>query len=270
MQLNNPILTKCTYDEQESMMPKSECQDFDQLSPLDIVAKTEDNSLGSIVLSKTAQAFLRHSLHLAVQNLFESGTVEELMDKTLSRVTSFDSAHSGEYNSDGYNMRNIPLPKGGQDPRKSYQRRPSTAEPRFARSHVCHRTSSMGVVFGSIWIRISTLRVGAGSNVSSGKFEIITSFIFYPASWLTRVGFRYGVEAKLSNSTAGWQFNLCPVRAVPDDSLIFELCQRGNAKAVELLLQRGDASVRDTSPKGWTPLHVSEIDMIALDEEEQV
>lgn len=249
------------------MVPKSECRDIGQLPPLEIVAKSEDNSLGSIVSSKTAQAFLKQSLHLAVENLFESGTVEGLMDKTLNRVTSFESEYSGEYNSDSYNMRNIPLPKGGQDVRKGLQKRPLTAEPRLTRSHVCHRTSSMGVVFGSIWIRITTLRVDAGSSASRGKFEIITSFIFYPASWLTRLGFRYGVEAKLSNSTAGWQFNFCPVRAVPDNSLIFELCQRGNAKAVELLLQRGDASVRDTSSKGWTPLHVSGIDMIALNEE---
>jgi hypothetical protein len=60
----------------------------------------------------------------------------------------------------------------------------------------------MGVVLGSIWIRTSTLRAEEGSNATSGKLEVITSFIFYPASWLTRIGLRYGTEASLKADIA--------------------------------------------------------------------
>ncbi|KAF3034602.1 hypothetical protein E8E12_004361 [Didymella heteroderae] len=40
-----------------------------------------------------------------------------------------------------------------------------------------------------------------------------------------------------------------------EDSLIFDLCRTGQTRAVEALLEKGMASVVDTSPKGWKPLH---------------
>ncbi len=123
----------------------------------------------------------------------------------------------------------------------------------------------MGVVLGTIWVRTSTLHVEPGSTISDGKFQIITSFIFYPVSWLARIGFHYGMEARLNNSTDGWRFNFNPICVVPDNSLIFELCRMSDVNAVELLLQRGDASIRDTSSKGWTPLHVSPVQSNRID-----
>jgi len=116
----------------------------------------------------------------------------------------------------------------------------------------------MGVILGSIWIRTSTLRVSnVGLNSSIGDLEVITSFIFYPASWFSRTGLRYGTEANFQWSpTMGWKFNVSVIRAVPENSLIFDMCRAGNADGVKLLLSRGDASLKDTSPKGWTPLHV--------------
>jgi len=44
---------------------------------------------------------------------------------------------------------------------------------------------------------------------------------------------------------------------MPENSLLFDLCRTGDVQAVKLMLARGDASVKDTSPKVWTPLHVS-------------
>jgi hypothetical protein len=88
--------------------------------------------------------------------------------------------------------------------------------------------------------------------------DVITFFIFYPASWLSRIGLGYGTEASLNYSVEnGWKFNFIPVRAVPESSLTLDLCRRGETQAVELMLARSDASVKDTSPKGWSPLHVS-------------
>lgn len=202
---------------------------------------------------------MKHSLQLTVEKLFESGTMEQLMDMSLSRMASFESACSVNCDSSDYNIRNTLRSKERYDLRKG-QEKPPHAASRFTRSRVCHRTSSIGIMLGSIWVRISTLSVEVGSTASGERFEIITSFIFYPASWLTKVGFHYGAEASLTNSTSGWKFNFNPVRAVPENSLLFEFCRTGNVRAVELLLERGQASLRDTSPKGWTPLHVSMIE----------
>lgn len=85
-----------------------------------------------------------------------------------------------------------------------------------------------------------------------------TSYTVYPAGWLIRFGIRSGLRFKFhSSSTQGWKTTLKPFCPVPDDSLVFELCRQGNASAVGTLLSRGDASVRDTDSRGYTPLHVS-------------
>ncbi|KAI4665460.1 uncharacterized protein J4E78_002921 [Alternaria triticimaculans] len=71
------------------------------------------------------------------------------------------------------------------------------------------------------------------------------------------MGIQSGLEAVVASGGRSWLFNCnitvtCPV---PDDSLIFELCRTGQTRAVETLLEKGMASVVDTSPKGWKPLH---------------
>jgi len=223
-----------------------------------LVPKNDNSSVAAIVSSKAVQGFLQHSLHLAVDNLFASGTVQQLMDTTLNQVTSFDTASSGSYGSETYYIRNMPVSHGQSGPKTSTTEENPSHGPRLTRSKVCNQSSSMGVVLGSIWIRTSTLKAEDGSNASAGKLEVITSFIFYPVSWLTRIGLRYGTEASLKYSAStGWRFNVEAVRAMPENSLLFDLCRMGDVQAVKLMLARGDASVKDTSPKGWTPLHVS-------------
>ncbi|KAF2184162.1 hypothetical protein K469DRAFT_634344 [Zopfia rhizophila CBS 207.26] len=83
----------------------------------------------------------------------------------------------------------------------------------------------------------------------------MTSLIFYPATWIKRMGLDHGLEARMVNSKYGWQFNLNPIRAVPENSPIFDLCRAGQTNAVELLISKGHGSVLDTSLKGWSPLH---------------
>jgi hypothetical protein len=64
----------------------------------------------------------------------------------------------------------------------------------------------------------------------------------------------------VSSAGQSWLFN-CRITvtcALPGDSLIFELCRTGQTRAVQTLFDKGLASVVDTSPKGWKPLHVSE------------
>ena len=54
----------------------------------------------------------------------------------------------------------------------------------------------------------------------------------------------------------GWQFQLNPVRAVPESSQIFELAKSSELRSVAFRIVKGLASVLDASLKGWTPLHV--------------
>ena len=131
---------------------------------------------------------------------------------------------------------------------------PTRQQVDFRKVH--HRVSATETPFGTVWLRTSTVRAGSCSKSSKGLYAV-NSFIYYPSWWLTKLGLTHGVEASLSSSTKGWQFCLNPVRAVPDSSLIFDFCKMGNIEAVQRLLARGEATVRDASPKGWTPLHVS-------------
>jgi len=274
-QLRNPILTKKSdHTDDGDVTPDASPPAYSAVDPslnssdteplrADALSQPKRDTTAAIVSSKAVQTFMRQALHMAVDNLFASGTVEQLMDTTLDRVTAFESISSGKCSGDGQDLK-----RGGADSKRGVPNSPEDEDkcpPQqgrrgsiFSRARVCHQTSSMGVVLGSIWVRTSTLKVEDGTDSSGRKLEVITSFIFYPASWLSRFGLGYGTEANLNYSVeSGWKFNFAPVRAVSENALIFELCRRGETQAVELMLARGDASVKDTSPKGWSPLHVS-------------
>ena len=207
--------------------------------------------------SDVMKKILKHSVEQAIEQLIDSGTVQELMSRAISHVTTFESVSSGQYSPDGYVMNTA---QSFQPPRRGSSWCEDDGLPgtsRSSRSRVCHRVSSYGSVFGCVWVRTSTLHLEAHSKASKGNFQTVTSFIFYPASWLKRIGVQHGVEASMINSQNGWQFRLNPVRAVPEGSEIFKLCQYGEVELVEHLIADGLASVLDTSPKGWMPLHVS-------------
>jgi hypothetical protein len=263
-QLQNPVISKTSdappsYADSFTPTPGEKTQ---SLSHREVISG--DTSLSAIASSAVVQKFLQHSLHLAVDDLFVSGTVQQLMEASLNKVTSFDAVHTGSYDSDGHEICRIPVTEYEKSQSKqtdsttNKQSAAQEAPPGLRRSRTCYGKSSIGVVLGSIWIRTSTLKVAEASSISAGQLEVITSFIFYPASWLSRIGLKYGAEANLQWSpTAGWKFNIATVRAVPENSYIFDFCREGNVKAVMRLIERGDASLEDTSPKGWTPLHVS-------------
>jgi hypothetical protein len=129
------------------------------------------------------------------------------------------------------------------------------------RFHVRHRLSSFKTAFGCIWLRTTAIRRPDRADNAQERTQSITSFAFYPARWLQLIGLRAGVEAIIASVAQSWVFNcrLTVTRAVPEDALIFELCRSGQTRAVEVLFRKGLASVGDTSPKGWRPLHVSDI-----------
>lgn len=273
-QLRNPILSKTakspayddpysSYKTEDLPTPKAELPSLGSVKRMN-----EDTSTSAIASSAVIQKFLQRSLHLAVDDLFASGTVQQLMESSLNQVTSFDTTYAGSYDADDYDIHKVPIsedekpqPKQSGSTASRTQATPK-APPRLSRSKICHQKSSIGVVLGSIWVRTSTLKVAEKSSITAGQLEVITSFIFYPASWLSRIGLRYGTEANLQWSpSAGWKFNVSAVKAVPENSLIFDFCREGNIQGVMKLFERGDASMKDTSPKGWTPLHVSTEDL---------
>ncbi|KAI1324748.1 hypothetical protein F5Y16DRAFT_423631 [Xylariaceae sp. FL0255] len=205
----------------------------------------------SMTSNRLVREFLQKSMQIAVDDLFSSGTIEGLLDNTINQVTEFETHLQGTHRNDGsYEVDNSAKGRCHQESKKN----PFDNSTRASR--VCHRTSSVGVLFGSIWVRTSTLRLAKKSSTAAGgDFQITTSFIFYPSAWLIRIGLGQGVEASLKNSKDGWKFDFNPIRAVPDNSLIFELCKDGDMLGVQRLLKRQEASLKDTSPQGWTPLH---------------
>jgi hypothetical protein len=121
-----------------------------------------------------------------------------------------------------------------------------------------HHASSFRTALGHAWVRTTTIYPTNGPP--TGTCQTVTSFVFYPTVWLKCLGFQRGLEAIVSSAGQSWLFN-CRITvtcALPGDSLIFELCRTGQTRAVQTLFDKGLASVVDTSPKGWKPLHVSE------------
>jgi hypothetical protein len=119
-----------------------------------------------------------------------------------------------------------------------------------------HHASSFRTALGHAWVR--TTSIYPTENHTDGTCQTITSLVLYPTVWLKWLGFQRGLEAIVSSAGQSWLFNcrITVINALPEDSLIFELCRTGQTRAVQTLFEKGLASVVDTSPKGWKPLHV--------------
>ena len=244
------------YDKQRRMSILDQAQADNQLpvaywkNACQKIVPPEPINNSSLTSNKIVKAFLQQSMQIAMNDLFASGTIEGLLENTINQVTEFETQSHGAFTSESYYIIDSAKTRYHQQNAGDYAK---TARA----SRVCHRTSSVGLLFGSIWVRVSTLRLATKSAAVGGDFQITTSFIFYPSTWLMRIGLGRGVEASLRNSKGGWKFEFNPIMAVPDDSLIFELCRDGDIMGVERLLRRRDADLRDTSSQGWTPLHVN-------------
>lgn len=121
---------------------------------------------------------------------------------------------------------------------------------------VSHYDTKFGKIISRTRIDRETIRA-VQDGESCTHYKTTTSFVFHPASWLIKIGFKYGLEAMITSSQAGWQYNILPVRAVSDDALVFEFCKVGNVDAVRELFGRRIASVLDVNSVGYGPLHVS-------------
>ena len=144
-----------------------------------------------------------------------------------------------------------------QDDDTSLQR--YTHEPRPFKETLNDETAIVRCFLGTVRVRTRETRVeNYESSSDQGQWENESKFTVYPAQWLTRLGFRCGLHFVQSvSSVKGWKNTLQTFRPVPDNSLIFKLCEEGNTSAVKELFSRGWASVRDTDSQGYTPLHVS-------------
>ncbi|KAH3964989.1 hypothetical protein HBI56_149970 [Parastagonospora nodorum] len=138
------------------------------------------------------------------------------------------------------------------------------------RFRVRHRALKFSTILGCVWIRTTIISVPDGSGDAQQRLQCITSFSFYPSRWLQLIGIAKGLEVIMASTARSWVFNckLTITHAVPEDSLIFDLCRSGQTRAVEILFSKGLASVMDTSPKGWKPLHFAaasgHVDLCAL------
>ncbi|KAF8846789.1 hypothetical protein BDZ45DRAFT_699723 [Acephala macrosclerotiorum] len=204
------------------------------------------------------QATIGTALQLAAENYFRGGAFEKAMSETIHRVatiqTTFHCSGSNERSSDNEE------PDAAVNGKFSATDFDIVHRQRASQSRICRKTRAIGALLGTIWLRKTSVQVNShtGKNV-----DVVSSVTFFPSWWLTKVGIRHGIEANALSTRTGWQFNFNPIRAVPDDSTIFNACHRGEIQTVRALLSKGAASVRDTNSKGWTPLHFA---VLAKDE----
>lgn len=124
-QLTNPVLTTNSFD--DNILPPNQDKPppYRQSATLNSVAfKKNDSSIAAIGSSAAVQEFLQRSIHLAVDDLFASGTVERLMESSLNQVTSFDAAYRGTYDGGDYDICKVPV--SGEE--KAIQRRALSAK----------------------------------------------------------------------------------------------------------------------------------------------
>jgi len=250
-----PKLTYEAVNKASEFPQNSETQDM-SFKPAAIpspAGKPDLHKLPADIPASELHASVKSAMQLAAENYFQSGAFAKAMNDTVHRVSNIQTTYR-------YNRENTDTGyENKQSPANSNQSSTDLIQSirRGSQSRICYRTSATGILFGTIWLRTTSVRLEFNSGKKGKKVDIISSFTFFPCYWLTKFGLNCGMEANFFTTPTGWQFNFNPIRAVPDDSPIFSACRKGNLTAVRFLLAEGKASVRDTNSRGWTPLHVS-------------
>jgi hypothetical protein len=126
------------------------------------------------------------------------------------------------------------------------------------RKRKCSHTSTSRNLFGTIaFISTTEYRSLDIEGTCTEEYKTVLLIRFHPAAWLFKMGLGAGFEIARINSQKGWHYGLSGIRAVPDDSLIFQFCRSGCLEGVRELFKEGKASVHDVDSSGLTPLHVS-------------
>jgi hypothetical protein len=200
-------------------------------------------------LSSSTSNALRPLGRMLTEHCLIDYGVQELMLHAIAQtaVTTFESTSMEIFAQDGYT-----IDECGQLRAKTF------VYAENVRYRVNHHVSTFRTALGCAWLRTTTIHHHHRSSKRSRKSQIIRSLILYPTTWLRYMGIQTGLEAVVVSGGRSWLFNcnITVTRPVSHDSLIFELCRTGQTRAVEALLEKGMASVVDTSPKGWKPLHV--------------
>jgi hypothetical protein len=183
-------------------------------------------------------------------------SIQELMLHAISQtaIATFESTSLEIFAQDGYMMDEC-----GQVRSKTF------VYSENIRYRVRHQASSFRTALGCLWVRKTTIRHTNELTGELDRSQTVTSTVFYPRHWLQLLGIRNGLEAITASAGRSWLYNckLTVTRAVPEDSTIFQLCSAGETRAVQLLLEKGQGSVVDTSPKGWKPLHVRDYTLLS-------
>ncbi len=107
--MKTPVLTK--VDPQYAAVPAESPPPYTATNESglleQLVTTRGSNATNIIASSPRVRDFLQHSLHLAVDNLFKSGTVEQLMGDAVDQVTSFNCTSRGSYGEDGSKIKNV-------------------------------------------------------------------------------------------------------------------------------------------------------------------
>lgn len=233
------------------------------------MASTISNPFMAAAFQRSMEIALRQTFESTNQNtmtpIFQTATPpREVRDDQQSRIfPAHTSSHEPSYANKNINMQ---LDKEVTPPNEQIrQHRPFRK--RKLRSCSSTKTSNM---FGSVIISSTTYFVySANTDISTEIEEELDyqeesefRFSMHPAQWLVRLGLRYGLRMALTRSSTEWKHTLQSFRPVPDDSLIFEFCKRGNIDGIRHLLSRKEASIWDTNSKGYTPLHVSLFNLV--------
>ncbi|KAH8722344.1 hypothetical protein GQ44DRAFT_741717 [Phaeosphaeriaceae sp. PMI808] len=203
-----------------------------------------------VLANNGAQQVLKKYEKSVPGNDMTDAKLEELMLQAIGRIaiSNFESDSLEILAQDGYTMDDSGIVRS-----KTF------VYSENLRYRVRHQASSFQTALGCVWIRTTIIDLPdeAEAEDKNEESQSVTSFVFYPTRWVQHLGIRSGLEAIMASASRSWVFNcrLTVTRAVPEDSLIFELCRTGQTRAVEILLKKGLGSVVDTSPKGWKPLH---------------
>ena len=121
--------------------------------------------------------------------------------------------------------------------------------------------------FGTLSINSRTFEVSHKDIFKSSTFdedleeETRTWTTVRPAPWIVSMGLKYGINAFITQSDTSWKHTLNTFRPVSDDAHIWKLIKSAvdehDAQESMEYMARGEASIWDTSPRGSTPLMVS-------------
>lgn len=129
--------------------------------------------------SEEVQTSIGNAFQLAAESYFKGGAFEKAMTDTIHRVASIQTTYhyGGDKKESSSDEEDIP---------EAIARKASATNliqgRRGSQSRICHRTSATDTLFGTIWLRTTTVQVNARS---SKNVDIVSSFTFLRLDTIT-------------------------------------------------------------------------------------